>query len=132
MLTTAAFISEARAKDEAPAQQVISITDKGCEPNEITIKAGEEIFTLTNNASKAVEWEVLDGVKVVFERENILPGFKLDLKPKLKEGTYAMTCGLLSNPKGKLTVVAGDAPAEEAKVDPALTKAAAAYRDYAG
>jgi iron uptake system component EfeO len=131
MLTTVAFGTSARAEDAAPAQQIISITDKGCEPNDITIKAGQEIFTLTNNSKKAVEWEILDGVKVVFERENILPGFKLDLKPKLKEGVYDLTCGLLSNPKGKLTVTAGAAPAEAAKIDPELAKAIEAYRDYA-
>ena len=130
LLTAASLVTAGRAEDAAPAQQVISITDKGCEPNDISIKAGEEIFTLTNNSAKAVEWEILDGVKVLFERENILPGFKLDLKPKLKEGTYDMTCGLLSNPKGKLTVTSG-AAATEAKIDPALVKATEAYRDYA-
>lgn len=130
LLTTAAFGAEVRAEVATQPLQIISITDKGCEPNDITVKAGEEIFSLTNTSKKAVEWEILDGVQVVFERENILPGFKLDLKPKLKEGRYDMTCGLLSNPKGKLTVTAGAAAFEAAKVDPALTKATEAYRDY--
>ena len=130
LLTVAAFVAEARAEDVAPAQQTITVTDKGCEPNDISIKAGEEIFTIVNGSKKAMEWEILDGVKVVFERENILPGFKLDLKPKLKEGKYDMTCGLLSNPKGKLTVTAGTT-AEETKVDPEMAKAIEAYRGYA-
>ncbi len=130
LLTAAAFVAEARAEDAAPAQQTITVTDKGCEPNDISIKAGEEIFTIVNGSKKAMEWEILDGVKVVFERENILPGFKLDLKPKLKEGKYDMTCGLLSNPKGKLTVTAGTT-AEETKVDPEMAKAIEAYRGYA-
>lgn len=130
LLTAAALVADARAEDTAPAQQTITLTDKGCEPNDISIKAGEEIFTLINNSKRAVEWEVLDGVKVVFERENILPGFKLDLKPKLKEGKYDMTCGLLSNPKGRLIVTAGTT-AEETKVNPEMAKAIEAYRGYA-
>ncbi|MBG1233391.1 iron uptake system protein EfeO [Aestuariivirga litoralis] len=129
LLTAAAFIAEVRAED-APAQQTITVTDKGCEPYDVSIKEGEEIFTIVNGSKKALEWEILDGVKVVFERENILPGFKLDLKPKLKAGTYDMTCGLLSNPKGKLTVTAGTA-APTVAVDPEITKAVEAYRAYA-
>jgi len=48
---------------------------------------------------------VLSGVLVVDERENIAPGFKQDLKTRLEAGDYQITCGLVSNPKGKLIVL---------------------------
>jgi iron uptake system EfeUOB component EfeO/EfeM len=51
-----------------------------------------------------VEWEILEGVMVVEEKENIAPGFVQKLKANLKAGQYDMTCGLLSNPKGKIVV----------------------------
>ncbi len=45
---------------------------------------------------------------VVEERENIAPGFTQKMTANLEPGEYDMTCGLLSNPKGKLIVKAGD------------------------
>jgi len=45
---------------------------------------------------------------VVEERENILPGFVQSLSARLEPGQYQMTCGLLSNPKGQLTVTAAN------------------------
>lgn len=41
---------------------------------------------------------------VVEERENIAPGFTQKLTANLQPGEYDMTCGLLTNPKGKLIV----------------------------
>ena len=41
---------------------------------------------------------------VVEERENIAPGFTQTMKVKLRPGDYDITCGLLSNPRGKLHV----------------------------
>ncbi|KAF1053842.1 MAG: Iron uptake system component EfeO [Stenotrophomonas maltophilia] len=53
-----------------------------------------------------MEWEILDGVMVVEERENIAPGIGQPLSVDLKPGQYQITCGLLSNPRGSLTVTA--------------------------
>lgn len=41
---------------------------------------------------------------VVEERENIAPGFSQKMTANLQPGEYDMTCGLLTNPKGKLIV----------------------------
>lgn len=43
---------------------------------------------------------------VVEGRENIAPGFTQKMTANLEPGEYDMTCGLLSNPRGKLTVTA--------------------------
>ncbi len=49
---------------------------------------------------------------VVEERENIAPGFTQKMTANLEPGEYDMTCGLLSNPKGKLVVTAAGAVAD--------------------
>src|ERR1700728_3472124 len=95
------------AAAQEPSQPVaVTITDKGCEPNALSVPAGKTTFKIKNQSKRAVEWEILDGVMVVEERENIVPGFVQPLTADLKAGQYQMTCGLLSNPKGVLTVTA--------------------------
>jgi iron uptake system component EfeO len=105
--------SFAMAADPAPV--VITITDKGCEPADVKLPAGEVAFKIVNKSSRAIEWEVLSGVNMMFERENILPGFTQDIKAKLEPGSYQMTCGVRNNPQG--TVVAeGPATAKTVQV----------------
>lgn len=84
----------------------ITVTDKGCEPPTLTVDAGKTVFSVRNASRRALEWEILDGVMVVAERENIVPGFVQPLSATLDAGEYQMTCGLLSNPKGVLHVAA--------------------------
>lgn len=97
----------------------VTITDEACEPAELTVPAGKVMFSIHNASERPLEWEILDGVMVVAERENITPGLNATLTPRLKTGTYDITCGLLSNPRGKLTVVA-TAASEAAKAAPEL------------
>jgi iron uptake system component EfeO len=94
------------AAQEASQPVAVTITDKGCEPNTLSVPAGKTTFKIKNQSKRAVEWEILDGVMVVEERENIIPGFVQSLTADLKAGQYQMTCGLLTNPKGVLTVTA--------------------------
>ena len=90
----------------APAIPVVNVgvTDEACEPMQLTVKRGKTQFMIKNNSARAVEWEILKGVYVVEERENIAPGFSQKLTAKLEPGQYEMTCGLLSNPHGVLIV----------------------------
>jgi len=88
---------------------LIVVTDKGCDPDALTVAAGRITFKIRNQSARVVEWEILNGVTVVEERENILPGFVQSLTAELKAGQYQMTCGLLSNPQGRLTVTAANA-----------------------
>jgi iron uptake system EfeUOB component EfeO/EfeM len=102
---------------EAPAPQVaaaavaaaipvvnVGISDEACQPMQLTVKRGKTQFMIKNNSGRTVEWEILKGVYVVEERENIAPGFSQKLTAKLEPGKYEMTCGLLSNPHGVLIV----------------------------
>jgi iron uptake system component EfeO len=124
-----AFCSPDLAAAQDASQAVsITITDKGCEPNTLSVPAGKTTFKIKNASRRAVEWEILDGVMVVEERENIIPGFVQSLTATLKVGQYQMTCGLLSNPKGVLNVTAA-APGTTAG-EPAAPDLGAALADY--
>ncbi|GHB24060.1 multidrug DMT transporter permease [Salinicola rhizosphaerae] len=90
------------------AGTVVNVTASGCEPAQLEVPAGRRTFTVVNQSNRAVEWEIIDGVMVLAERENIAPGLRQPLTVDLAAGTYAITCGLLSNPHGELKVVASD------------------------
>ncbi len=100
---------------EAPAPQAtaaaatipvvnVGISDEACQPMQLTVQRGKTQFLIKNNSGRTVEWEILKGVYVVEERENIAPGFSQKLTARLEPGKYEMTCGLLSNPHGVLIV----------------------------
>lgn len=98
----------------------VTITDKTCDPNALEVESGRTTFTIRNTSSRAVEWEILNGVMVLEERENIAPGFTSNLTANLEPGDYQITCGLLTNPRGRLTVVAAagyDAKRKPSTVD---------------
>lgn len=97
----------------------VRVADKSCEPMNLTVPAGRSVFVIENASNRPLEWEILDGVMVVEERENIAPGFRSQLVARLKPGVYDITCGLLSNPRGKLTVTAS-AHSEAEKAKPPL------------
>jgi iron uptake system EfeUOB component EfeO/EfeM len=107
-------------KSANPGESItVTINDSACDPNEITVPAGRSTFRIVNNSNRALEWEILDGVMVLEERENIIPGFTQTMQAKLKAGTYDITCGLLSNPRGTLHVTpSAESEAEAAR--PAL------------
>ncbi|WP_411755252.1 iron uptake system protein EfeO [Serratia sp. (in: enterobacteria)] len=90
-------------------QVKVTVNDKQCEPMQLTLPAGKTQFVVHNTSQKNLEWEILKGVMVVEERENIAPGFTQKMTANLEPGEYDMTCGLLSNPKGKLIVTAAGA-----------------------
>ncbi len=95
------------AKDTALPQTAISVTEKACDKMELSVNSGRNMFVVTNASSNAqVEWEIIEGVKVVEEVENLAPGFVYKLKANLKPGEYGMICGRKSNARGKLTVKA--------------------------
>jgi iron uptake system component EfeO len=127
----AAPLAQSAPTQEAQvAAMTVNVTATACDPNELTVPAGRVTFAIHNQGSRALEWEILDGVMVVDERENIAPGFTQKLTTKLEPGDYDITCGLLSNPRGKLHVAAiAGASAKPTQVD--LIGPLAEYRVYA-
>ncbi|MEP9370464.1 iron uptake system protein EfeO [Xanthobacter sp. VNH20] len=111
----ATSLASRRKAAESVGAVAVTVTDSACEPMELTVPAGRTSFAITNRSNRVMEWEILDGVMVVEERENIAPGITQSITAQLAAGTYDITCGLLSNPRGKLHVTpsqaAGAAPA---------------------
>ena len=119
------------AAQDASQPVPITITAKGCEPNAVTLPEGKTTFRIKNASARALEWEILDGVMVIEERENIVPGFVQTLTATLKAGQYQMTCGLLSNPKGTITVTGGGTTTAKAEPDGSdLAGPLAEYKAY--
>ena len=94
---------EAKAANEGGSVS-IAVNDNACEPMELTVPSGQVVFNIKNNSGRKLEWEILKGVMVVDERENIAPGLSDKMTVTLLPGEYEMTCGLLTNPRGKLVV----------------------------
>lgn len=111
--------SQRAVRPSEPGTIAVRVGDKSCEPMDLTVPAGRSVFEIENASNRPIEWEILDGVMVLEERENIAPGFRSQLAARLKPGVYDITCGLLSNPRGKLTVTAS-AHSEAEKVKPPL------------
>jgi iron uptake system EfeUOB component EfeO/EfeM len=99
---------------------VVNIHPGQCEPNALSVPAGRASFRIVNRSDRAVEWEILDGVLVVEERENIAPGLSQVINANLQPGDYAITCGLLSNPRGTLHVTPTAASDAAAKAKPSM------------
>ena len=106
----------------------IAVNDAQCEPMELTVPSGKTTFNIVNNSARKLEWEILEGVMVVDERENIAPGLTDKMTVTLLPGEYAMTCGLLTNPRGKLIVTDSGFKAPENLAD--MSKLAQPLADY--
>ncbi|OAM41553.1 iron uptake system protein EfeO [Eikenella halliae] len=129
--SSASAASGAAATANADGSFNIAVNDHACDPMELTVPSGQVVFNIKNNSTRKLEWEILKGVMVVDERENIAPSLSDKMTVTLLPGEYEMTCGLLNNPRGKLVVtdsgfkeVAGEANMEK------LAKPLADYKVY--
>lgn len=121
----------ARRAPKTQADQVVNVRthNSACEPMEIQVPAGRTTFNLVNQSDRALEWEILDGIMVLEERENIPPGFTQSMTVKLPPGEFEITCGLLSNPHGRLRVTPSAASRAEA-AHPSLVAFVGALAEY--
>lgn len=119
---------EQTAATNADGSVNIAVNDRACEPMELTVPSGQTVFHIQNNSGRKLEWEILKGVMVVDERENIAPGLSDKMTVTLLPGEYEMACGLLTNPRGKLIVTDSGFKADDDTA--ALEKLAQPLADY--
>lgn len=127
----ASAASGAAATANADGSFNIAVNDHACDPMELTVPSGQVVFNIKNNSTRKLEWEILKGVMVVDERENIAPSLSDKMTVTLLPGEYEMTCGLLNNPRGKLVVT--DSGFKEAAGEANMEKLAqplAGYKVY--
>ena len=108
-LTLAACGSDdpSATSDAAGGRRVeVKLTDAGCSPAAIRIDAGRTTFHVTNAGTGRVsELEVLEGARVLGERENLVAGLSGSFTLTLQPGRYTLSCpGGTSDAKGVLTV----------------------------
>ena len=106
----------------------VAVNDHACEPMQITVPSGQTVFQIKNDSTRKLEWEILKGVMVVDERENIAPSLSDKMTVTLLPGEYEMTCGLLTNPRGKLVVT--DSGFKNTTDEAALEKLAGPLGEY--
>ena len=105
----------------------IKLTDAGCEPHDLTVPAGPLEFELENAGSAGVtEAEVLEGEKILGEKENLTEGLTGSFSLTLEKGTYILRCNGGEDEDGTLTVTGG----AKAKSSPEADHAVSLYRDY--
>ncbi|WP_167509209.1 iron uptake system protein EfeO [Pseudomonas oryzihabitans] len=135
IVAAAAFYYASRSANQRHAAAgadvvTVDILANRCEPNALEVPAGPARFRIVNRSDRAVEWEILDGVLVVEERENIAPGLSQVINATLAPGDYAITCGLLSNPRGTLKVLPTAASEAASKAMPTLTQFIGPLSEY--
>ena len=123
------YASQTATGPERGDTHEVAVADGTCDPADLTVPAGRNTFDIHNASDRPIEWEILDGVYVVEERENIAPGFHSLLTAKLRPGSYEITCGLLSSPRGTLTVVPSE-QSEADRIQPPLTAFVGPLSEY--
>jgi FTR1 family protein len=132
VLVAAVLLAGCGSSDDAPAgtkKVNVTLTDAGCDPATLEVDAGPTTFVVTNSGTARVsEFEVLDGSKILGEKENLAPGLSGDFTLTLQPGSYTTSC-----PGGKTAatgdlVVGGNAVAQTS--DKRLQSAVAGYQSY--
>ncbi|HEX4345425.1 MAG TPA: iron uptake system protein EfeO [Solirubrobacteraceae bacterium] len=117
-------------KTVAGAKQVaMKLTDAGCDPATLKLDAGPTTFEVTNGGTARVsEFELLDGSKILGEKENLAPGLKGNFTLTLQPGNYTLSCpGGQTTATGDLTVGGSKVAASS---DKRLTAAVTGYQSY--
>ncbi len=119
----------------------VAISDDACEVSASTAAAGNVTFALTNNGTDVNEFEILadDGLRIVGEKENVVPGATVDFTVQLDPGTYFTACKfqLVGAPVGLAEfTVTGEAVAlgagEQELIDEAVQDYVAYVKSQAG
>jgi iron uptake system component EfeO len=144
LFVAVAFVATGCGKDDTststgtgsgtkPVTIEASITDNGCDPANISAKAGPTTIHVTNDDADAVsELEVQDKKGTILgEVENVTPGLDRSFSLTLKPGSYVTYCPGGKHEKGTLEVAksgtgkTADSAATEAAVKTYLDKVAA-------
>jgi iron uptake system component EfeO len=117
---------------DAGAVVRVELTPDGCVPTPAAVAAGLVTFTVQNkNADAVSEAELLDGGKVLAEKENLTPGLSGSFSLRLEPGSYVVSCPNAKSDHAEFTVTAGGS---SAAADPSAAaraqQAGEAYHDY--
>ena len=84
------------SSDDPPAGAAtlsFELTDEGCSPRDAKAPAGPIAFEAKGASTSATELEVLDGEKILAEKENVTEGLEASFTLTLEPGEYTLHCG---------------------------------------
>jgi len=93
--------------EAAPGTTMLAfeLTDAGCVPHAAKARSGPIVFSVENGGtSKVSEFEVLDGEKILGEKENLAEGLSGSFTLSLDPGRYTLYCPGGENERGTLTI----------------------------
>jgi FTR1 family protein len=128
---SASTSSTADKSSGGPKQVEIKLTDAGCSPAKLKIDAGRTTFKIINAGTGRVsELEVMDGARILGEKENLVAGLSGTFTLNMQPGTFTLSCpGGTTDATGVLTV--GGKPVAPADAnDPLLKAATSGYQRY--
>jgi iron uptake system component EfeO len=113
----------------------VAISDTACDVSANTTTAGNVTFALTNSGSDVYEFEILaeDRLRIVGEKENVVPGATTSYTVQLQPGTYYTACKfqMVGTPIGLAEfTVTGEATAVDAGEQQLIDEAVADYIAY--
>jgi iron uptake system component EfeO len=113
----------------------VAISDTACDVSANTTTAGNVTFALTNSGSDVNEFEILaeDRLRIVGEKENVVPGATTSYTVQLQPGTYYTACKfqMVGTPIGLAEfTVTGEATAVDAGEQQLIDEAVADYIAY--
>jgi iron uptake system component EfeO len=131
-LTLTGCVPNAQPGDAALS---VTITDDACDVSAATTTAGNVTFALTTDGTDVNEFEILadDRLRIVGEKENVVPGTTVDYTLQLDPGTYYTACKfqLVGAPIGLAEfTVTGEAVAVDADEQELVDEAVADYVAY--
>lgn len=133
-IAAVALFAAGCGSDDAPegAKKLsFTLTDAGCDPTDASAPAGPITFDVTNDGADAVtEMEILDGDKILGERENLTDGLSADFSLNLDAGDYTIYCPGGDTERGTLTVTGSSAATSSTSENPNAAAAVKQYREY--
>jgi FTR1 family protein len=107
----------------------LKLTDAGCSPSQLKLDAGRTTFKVTNAGTGRVsELEVLQGSRILGEKENLVAGLSGSFTLTLQPGVYTLSCPGGTTAATGVVSVGGQAVA--ASTDPQLQAAVTGYKQY--
>jgi iron uptake system component EfeO len=106
----------------------VGLSDAGCSPATLKLASGPKNFEIAvSGTGKVTEYEILDGTRIIAERENLVPGMTSRFSVDLPAGEYTSYCPHGTSSERGRVIVSGGAGAG---TSPQLKRATAAYAVY--
>lgn len=110
----------------------VGVSDAGCSPAKLKLVAGPQNFEFkVTGSGKVTEYEILDGTRILAEREKLIPGQTGKFSLNLPAGEYSSYCPNGSTTEyGKVTVSAAGGSTTVTGASKDLKRATTGYADY--